>query len=114
MGPIRWRIYRPHIEGPHEWSREVAAQMACRADDLRAALGPEWELEDWTASWSRLHTTFPLATLTEPVAEEVAAATCRLIEGTEPVLRRLTLPTLRATSSSGGREQRRWSRRRKN
>ena len=55
-----------HIEGPHDWSREVAAQIACEADDLRAALGPEWELEDWTESWSRLHTTFPLALLTEP------------------------------------------------
>ena len=102
-----------HIEGPHDWSREVAAQIACYADDLRATLGPDWELEDWTASWSRLHMTFPLATLTEPVAQDVAAATCRLIHGTEPVLRRLTLPPLSPTTPSNDREPRRWRRRRK-
>lgn len=43
-----------HIEGPQEWSRQVAAQIAGLADDLRAALGPDYELEDWTASWCRL------------------------------------------------------------
>ena len=102
-----------HIEGPHDWSREVAAQIAGHADDLRAVLGPDWELEDWTASWSRLHTTFPLATLTEPVADDVAAATCRLIHGTEPVLRRLTLPPIGQATPRDGQDRRRWRRRRK-
>ena len=79
----------------------------------RAALGPEWELEDWTASWSRLHTTLPLATLTEPLADDVAAATCHLIHGTQPLLRRLSLPTLNQATLGDGQERRRWRRRRK-
>ena len=102
-----------HIEGPHDWSREVAAQIACHADDLRAVLGSDWELEDWTASWSRLHTTLPLATLTESLADEVAAAACRLIHGTEPVLRRLTLPPLdRSATRDTQQGYSRWRRRR--
>ncbi|MEE9278451.1 MAG: hypothetical protein V3V06_08575, partial [Dehalococcoidia bacterium] len=58
-----------HLEGPQEWSRALAARLAAHADDLRAALGPEYELEDWTASWCRLHRTLPLQGLSQPVAE---------------------------------------------
>jgi len=106
-----------HIEGPQEWSREVAVRLASQADDLRSALGSQYELEDWTASWCRLHTTLPLGRLTESLAADVAAATVRLIEAAEPIVRALDLPAPSASSKNGrsGMEPRnrsRWGRRR--
>ncbi|MEE9277921.1 MAG: hypothetical protein V3V06_05880, partial [Dehalococcoidia bacterium] len=59
------------------------------ADDLRAALGPEYELEDWTASWCRLHRTLPLQGLSQPVAEEVADCLSHLVRAVQPLLRDL-------------------------
>ena len=96
-----------HLEGPQEWSRDLAAQLAARADDLRCALGPAYELEDWTASWCRLHRTLPLRTLTEPLVEEVAAALAQLIDGVEPVLRDVAPPLAPVSTNGTGRRFRR-------
>jgi hypothetical protein len=62
-----------HIEAERETSRAWAAFLAAHADDLRASIGPGVELEDWTASWSRLHETVPLGPLSEDLSDEVAA-----------------------------------------
>ena len=37
-----------------------------------AELGEGWELEEWTASWRRLHRTFSFTALTRDLAAEVA------------------------------------------
>ncbi len=102
-----------HIEGPHDWSRAVAAQLADQADVLRAALGADFELEDWTASWCRLHTTLPLPRLTESLAVDVAATTIRLIQAAEPVVRSLDLPSLTSVVPETSGAHRRWGRRRR-
>lgn len=78
-----------HLEGPQEWSRAVAMRLAGQADELRAALGEGYELEDWTASWCRLHRTLPLRRLDADLAAEVAVALQALICAAEPVVRRL-------------------------
>lgn len=102
-----------HIEGPAEWSRAVAAGLAAAADDLRAALGCAYELEDWTASWCRLHTTLPLGKLDPPAAQAVAQRTAALIGGAEPILRRIDLPHGPATSGAApAATRRRWRGRR--
>ena len=54
-------------------------RLAERAADIQAALGPQWELEEWTASWRRLHRTFPFEHLTVDLAKEVAAELTRAI-----------------------------------
>ena len=102
-----------HIEGPQEWSRQVAAQIAGLADDLRAALGPDYELEDWTASWCRLHTTLPLTPLTDDLASQVAGATVALIQAAEPLLHDLDLPPLGPAVEQSPSERRHWRRKRR-
>jgi hypothetical protein len=84
-----------HIEADHETSRAWAMRLARHADDLRAALGPEVELEDWTASWCRLHETLPLDPLTDALCDEVAARLAALVQATQPLLAQIAAPTRR-------------------
>lgn len=77
-----------HFEGPPEANDARAALVAAHAAPLMAVLGPTWELEAWTASWRRLHRTYPFATLTRPLAETVAADLARAI----PLLYPFCLP----------------------
>jgi hypothetical protein len=44
-----------HFEGDREWSYSCAGVLAEHAPEIAAAIGVEWELEEWTASWTRLH-----------------------------------------------------------
>ena len=62
------------------------AKLADRIDDLFAAIGPEWELEEWTPQWTRVHRTLAGASLTSEVADAAAAQVVELIEGMEPLL----------------------------
>ena len=100
-----------HVEGPREWSRAVAAGLAAGADDLRAALSARYELEDWTASWCRLHRTLPLTRLDSALALQVSAELVQLIAATEPVLRRLA-PGPAPATAPGEEAGRRFRRRR--
>jgi hypothetical protein len=75
-----------HFEGPVEWNDAWAALLAGRADELGAALGPGWELEEWTASWRRLHRTFHFETLTRPLADEVAGELAKLVSLLGPLV----------------------------
>lgn len=92
-----------HLEGPFAWSRALAGRLAEHGDELREALGPAYELEDWTASWSRLHRTLPLRRLDAALAGEVAAALARLIRATQPVLRRIDPIPAPSVPREGGR-----------
>ncbi|GIW13678.1 MAG: hypothetical protein KatS3mg062_1117 [Tepidiforma sp.] len=77
-----------HFEGAPEANDARAALVAAHAAPLMAALGPAWELEAWTASWRRLHRTFPFETLTRQLAETVASELSRVL----PVLYPFCLP----------------------
>jgi hypothetical protein len=99
-----------HLEGPQEWSRTLAMQLAAHADELRAALGPAYELEDWTASWCRLHRTLPLRRLDTALAAEVGGSLAALIAATEPLVRRLN-PIPAAGGGAGSARGRRRRRR---
>ena len=99
-----------HLEGPQEWSRALAMRLAAHADELRAALGPAYELEDWTASWCRLHRTLPLRRLDAALAAEVGESLAALIVAAEPLIRRLSPapPSGEAVARGrGGRRRRR-------
>jgi hypothetical protein len=75
-----------HFESDRETSRAWAAHLARHADDIRAAVGPQVELEDWTASWCRLHETVPLAPLSDDLCQDVARRLAAIIAATQPLL----------------------------
>ena len=96
-----------HAEGPQDWSRAVAEGLAAAADELREMLGAGYELEDWTASWCRLHRTLPLRRLDDALAVEAGEALRELIEASEPVLRRLAPLPAPVQGRAGRRRPRR-------
>ena len=68
-----------HFEGPVEMNDVWALGLAERAAELRCALGDAWELEEWTASWRRLHRVFHFDRLTAELGREVAAEFTKLL-----------------------------------
>jgi len=66
-----------HFEGVRDFSYRWAELIAPYMPEIQARLGPHVELEEWTASWTRVHQTLRYDPLTEPLAEEAA---CRLAE----------------------------------
>lgn len=80
-----------HFEGDRERSYAAAGLLAERAADVAAAVGPEYELEEWTASWTRLHRSFAAPVLSVELATEAADRVCDLIRGMEPLLKEVGL-----------------------
>lgn len=74
-----------HFEGPAEWNDALAGRVAAHAPELMAALGEGWELEEWTASWRRLHRTYPVEDhLTTALGREVADGLARALRVLRP------------------------------
>lgn len=63
-----------HFEGPLEVNDAWAARISADAVRIMAALGEGWELEEWTASWRRLHRTWQFERLDAALSQEVAAS----------------------------------------
>lgn len=61
-----------HFEGLLENNEAWALKIAGNTAPIAGTLGPEWELEEWTASWRRLHRVFRFEKLTRALADEVA------------------------------------------
>ena len=79
-----------HFEGAdRERNYAAAAMLADRAPEVVAAIGREYELEEWTALWTRLHRSFPAPVLTPDLATDAATRTVALIRGMEPILKSL-------------------------
>lgn len=77
-----------HFEGPREFSYRWAELMAPHMPEIQARLGPQVELEEWTASWTRVHQTLPYDPLSEPLAEEVARLLADTITVLQPIVER--------------------------
>jgi hypothetical protein len=75
-----------HFEGPHDFSYRWAERLAEHMLEVYANLGPEWELEEWTASWARLHTTIPYDPLSPALAEAIAERMSDLIATCQPII----------------------------
>jgi hypothetical protein len=75
-----------HFEGQPEANEAWAGLVAARAHELSAALGPAWELEEWTASWRRLHRTWRFEQLTGELGREVAGQLRTALAVLQPVL----------------------------
>ena len=81
-----------HFEGPDGARNYAAAEMlAMRAPEIVSAIGPEYELEEWTKVWTRLHRSFAAPSLTPELAAAAADHAVELIVGMEPILKSLGL-----------------------
>lgn len=80
-----------HFEGERDRNYAAAAALADHTDEVVAAVGPEYELEEWTAQWTRLHRSLPAPILTPELAAETAEQAAALIQGLEPLVERLGL-----------------------
>ncbi len=93
-----------HFEADAETNEARAQYIAAHAPELMAALGPEWELEEWTASWRRLHRVFRYERLTAELGREVAAQFALLLRTLQPMVADLesipnNVPALKAATS---------------
>lgn len=61
-----------HFEGPVEQNEYWAGRITAHQDEVRAALGDAWELEEWTKSWRRIHRPYRFDQLTGALGREVA------------------------------------------
>ena len=99
-----------HFEADKESNREWAGYLAEHADTLRAAIGPAVELEEWTASWARLHETLPLGPLDDQLCDAVAGRLATIVAATQPLLAEAGANTSRPRSYLGPRRD--WRKRR--
>jgi hypothetical protein len=75
-----------HFEGPREFSYRWLELMAEHAPEIMDGLGPDFEFEEWTPSWTRIHQTIPYDPLSEPLADEVARRLSRVITVLQPIV----------------------------
>jgi len=104
-----------HFEGTHDFSYRWAELIAPFMPEIQAQLGPQLELEEWTASWARLHETIPYDPPSAALASEIAARLSRIINVCQPIVERERAniaPELEAEEPKKGRP-RRFSRRRR-
>ncbi len=94
-----------HFEGPTEFSRAALAGLLDERPLLLAELGPGWEAEDWTVSWSRVHRTVRAATLDGGAVEECAASLARLAGATLEYVTAVGAPEPAARGDSAGRRR---------
>jgi hypothetical protein len=80
-----------HFEGERDRNYAAAELLALRAPDVQANIGPEYELEEWTQSWTRLHHSFDAPSLTPELAAEAAERVVALIRGMEPIIEQMEL-----------------------
>ena len=80
-----------HFEGERDANYAAAALLAERADDVFGRIGPEYELEEWTPQWTRLHRALMAPALTPAIASEAAEHVVTLMRGMEPLLEELEL-----------------------
>jgi hypothetical protein len=77
-----------HFEGPREFSYRWLELMAEHVPEIMDGLGPDFEFEEWTPSWTRIHQTVPYDPLSEQLADEVARRLSRVITVLQPIVER--------------------------
>jgi hypothetical protein len=75
-----------HFEADVETNERRAQLVAAHAPALLEVLGPEWEMEEWTASWRRLHRVFPFERLTAELGRQIAEQFAALVTTVAPMI----------------------------
>ena len=68
-----------HFEGKPEQNEAWAARVAAHTGEIQSVLSGAWELEEWTASWRRIHRVYRFEHLTGQLGREVAAEWAKAI-----------------------------------
>lgn len=79
-----------HFESDADRNAQYLAALSRCFEEIAAALGPDVEPEQWTESWTRVHTTLPLQALEEPFALEVAERMAAFIRTLQPMVSELS------------------------
>jgi hypothetical protein len=77
-----------HFEGAPDANARHLAALSRRADEISDKLGPSVELEQWTASWTRVHEHLPMEALDEDLLLLVSQRLSAFIRVLEPMVRR--------------------------
>lgn len=102
-----------HFEGTREFSYLWAELMSAHAPEIFGRLGPEVEIEEWTASWTRIHQSMPYDPLSEALADEVSRRLAEMIEVLQPIVeaeRANVPPALERARAPSGRTRPRYDR----
>ncbi|HET9476990.1 MAG TPA: hypothetical protein VFP63_05845 [Dehalococcoidia bacterium] len=75
-----------HFEGPRDFSYRWLELMAQHAPEIMDGIGPDFEFEEWTPSWTRIHQTVPYDPLSEALAGEVGRRLARVIAVLQPIV----------------------------
>jgi len=75
-----------HFEGPRDFSYRWLELMAEHAPEIMDGIGPDFEFEEWTQSWARIHQTVPYDPLSDSLADEVARRLARVITVLQPIV----------------------------
>ena len=93
-----------HFEGPVEENRRRIDCLIESMPEIVGGLGPQVDLEEWTATWSRLHEVQPLPTFDEASALELGQRVAAYVTILEPIVRPLgPMPAAPPASHSDGK-----------
>ncbi len=76
-----------HFEADTETNAHYLEYLSGRFEEVRAALGPPVEPEQWTESWTRVHQDIPFETLEEEFLIETTLRVAQMIAVLEPMVR---------------------------
>ena len=96
-----------HFEGERDISYGWAALLAPHVHEVRAAVGSDAELEEWTPSWARLHVLVPYRDLDAALAERVTARLAALVAWAQPFLQERGVGSAAAPAAQAGRARHR-------
>ena len=76
-----------HFEADRDTNTRYLQSLKDHLGEIREALGPSIEAEQWTQSWTRVHETLPLEPLEEEFLMEVSSRLSRMISVLQPMVR---------------------------
>lgn len=100
-----------HFEGEQADSYAWAERLSAYAGIALTELGPAAEMEEWTASWTRLHETWPIGVLDHELAETVAERLALYVETLCPLLEAAEIPYRQPTTRKKATTARRYRQR---
>ena len=79
-----------HFEADPESNFGQLEMLSQRSEEIRASLGPEFEIGDWDRGWTRAHETVPLEPLNDDFLVELSFKLSAMIRTLEPMLRQVS------------------------